>query len=304
MAYEKISWVNRAVERPMTYRMTDNGDGTVTLARAPGNVLVPGTPVNADNLNHMEAGIMAAEAAGEAAAARLERFSDGNRLHNSDFTQWVAQAGICADHGGETIYAGDRWELVSGTVTAAANDSGCGWGVVTLQGVIRQRVETPPARGCAVVATISGSAEIVYDAASGIVEITSAGAVLRWAGLYPGEEEPPVWMARGYENELLCCRRFFRTTGGGGVTGFLTAKVGYFSLPVEVGMRVTPTVVMRAAGSIRCAGKSITPTAITASGQAAGVIFLNVSYAEQTGVGNEAAVMTSTADLLLCADLG
>lgn len=63
MSYELVGWKNRAVEKPMTYTLTDNGDGTVTLARAPGEVYAAGTPVNADNLNHMDEGIRAIHAA-------------------------------------------------------------------------------------------------------------------------------------------------------------------------------------------------------------------------------------------------
>jgi hypothetical protein len=40
--------------------MQDNGDGTITLVPAEGNIAETGTPLTAANLNHMEAGIQAA----------------------------------------------------------------------------------------------------------------------------------------------------------------------------------------------------------------------------------------------------
>lgn len=57
MAYTKTNWKDRAVERPRTYRMQNNPDGTVTLIPMPGTVYEPGTPVNAPNLNKIEQGI-------------------------------------------------------------------------------------------------------------------------------------------------------------------------------------------------------------------------------------------------------
>lgn len=68
--YIPIGWKNRLVEKPMTYRMVNNGDGTITLTRESGEVYEEGTAVNADNLNHMEDGIRrAVEASGRAAIA-------------------------------------------------------------------------------------------------------------------------------------------------------------------------------------------------------------------------------------------
>jgi hypothetical protein len=60
MAYTPTTWKDRAVEKPRTYTMQENGDGTVTLIPTPGTVYEGGTPVNAGNLNHIEQGIAAA----------------------------------------------------------------------------------------------------------------------------------------------------------------------------------------------------------------------------------------------------
>ena len=57
MAYEKIAWKNREVEKPRTYTKVDNSDGTITLTPAEGNIIEPGTPIIADNMNHIEQGI-------------------------------------------------------------------------------------------------------------------------------------------------------------------------------------------------------------------------------------------------------
>jgi hypothetical protein len=54
MGYEKTQWQDRIVERPWTYQVQNNQDGTITLIPAPGTVIKDGTPVNAANLNHLE----------------------------------------------------------------------------------------------------------------------------------------------------------------------------------------------------------------------------------------------------------
>ncbi len=57
MAYIKNNWVDQSVERPKTYEMTNNADGSVTLIDSFGLVSELGTPVNADNMNHIEEGV-------------------------------------------------------------------------------------------------------------------------------------------------------------------------------------------------------------------------------------------------------
>lgn len=59
MAYIKNTWVDQKVERPRTYEMINNSDGSVTLVDSLGLVEELGTPVNADNMNHIEDGIAA-----------------------------------------------------------------------------------------------------------------------------------------------------------------------------------------------------------------------------------------------------
>lgn len=57
MAYVKNNWKDQEVERPRTYEMTNNADGSVTLIDSFGLVSEFGTAVNADNMNHIEEGI-------------------------------------------------------------------------------------------------------------------------------------------------------------------------------------------------------------------------------------------------------
>lgn len=57
MAYTPTVWTNREVEKPRTFTMVDNGDGTITLTPAEGTVITAGTPIDAVNMNKIENGL-------------------------------------------------------------------------------------------------------------------------------------------------------------------------------------------------------------------------------------------------------
>ncbi|MFC0653535.1 hypothetical protein ACFFF5_17765, partial [Lederbergia wuyishanensis] len=73
MLYVPNQWKNREVERPRTFSMQDNGDGTITLIPAEGAVIEAGTPIIASNMNNIEEGIVGAyQALDEHEAERLQ----------------------------------------------------------------------------------------------------------------------------------------------------------------------------------------------------------------------------------------
>ena len=47
-------WKDRIVEKPRTFNIQNNPDGTITLVPNPGAIVEEGTPVNATNLNGLE----------------------------------------------------------------------------------------------------------------------------------------------------------------------------------------------------------------------------------------------------------
>jgi hypothetical protein len=59
LSYTPTEWQDRIVEKPRTYHVQNNPDGTITLIPAPGTVVQEGTPVNAANLNKLEQGLVA-----------------------------------------------------------------------------------------------------------------------------------------------------------------------------------------------------------------------------------------------------
>jgi hypothetical protein len=54
LAYNPTEWTNREVEKPRTYTMQNNPDGTVTLVPAEGAIISAGTPIVAENMNKIE----------------------------------------------------------------------------------------------------------------------------------------------------------------------------------------------------------------------------------------------------------
>lgn len=61
MAYQPTDWKNREVERPRTFEMQNNPDGTITLIPSEGIVTEPGTPIMASNMNKIEGQLVALE---------------------------------------------------------------------------------------------------------------------------------------------------------------------------------------------------------------------------------------------------
>lgn len=57
MSYPRTKWNDHVVEFPNRYTEIDNGDGTITHDKAPGEIVQEGTPINATNLNNIEAGL-------------------------------------------------------------------------------------------------------------------------------------------------------------------------------------------------------------------------------------------------------
>ncbi|MGM9669715.1 MAG: hypothetical protein ACI3VZ_08185 [Faecousia sp.] len=137
--------------------------------------------------------------------AAVRKAAPYNYAHNSDFTQFVAQAGVGGLHGTQA-YAGDRWILDSGTVTGIANADGNGYKNIILNGTIRQKVENPPATGKAKVEMVSGTATVSYT--NGELTITSSGGVIKDV-LLCAAETLPEYQPKGYGAELAECQRYY-----------------------------------------------------------------------------------------------
>lgn len=167
-----------------------------------------------------------------------------NYIDNSDFTQFVAQAGIGGEHGNQA-YAGDRWILDSGAVTGEADANGNGYRNIQLNGIIRQIIANPPAEGTVFVEMISGTATAVYE--NGAVTITSAGGVIKSVDLFEGsftESNRPAHRSKGYGAELSECRRYFLPLNFGSPLYAYAVKINGENLGIFVPgepMRIPPS---------------------------------------------------------------
>lgn len=92
MPYTKKVWVDRTVERPLTYIQQDNGDGTITLIPSEGSIISAGTPITADNLNNIEDGIATLD---NEKAPKSSPIFDGNLTTSGKIT--TTFGGQCLD---------------------------------------------------------------------------------------------------------------------------------------------------------------------------------------------------------------
>lgn len=83
MAYEKTIWKNREVEKPRTFTMQNNPDGTITLIPAEGQIVEAGTPIIAVNMNNIEDGIEDAHDALDTHKADNTAHGVGNKIDKS-----------------------------------------------------------------------------------------------------------------------------------------------------------------------------------------------------------------------------
>lgn len=199
--------------------VSPDADGNVPLDAASVKALPigGGTMEGPINMNGQKlTGLNAPTADDEAATKKYaEDFANGvaaiyNYADNSDFTQFVAQAGVGGNHGTQA-YAGDRWILDSGTVTGSANSNGNGYSNIKLNGTIRQIVANPPDVGTVAVEMVSGTATAVYS--SGAVTITSNGGVIKNVRLFKGNytaDNMPAYQPTGYGAELAECWRYYK----------------------------------------------------------------------------------------------
>lgn len=186
-----------------------------------------------------------------------------NCVDNSDFTQFIAQAGIGGKHGNQA-YAGDRWILDSGTVTGDANENGNSYSNIKLNGTIRQIIANPPAVGSVFVEMVSGTATAAYQ--NGEVTITSNGGVLQNVLLCEGqytEANRPKYQSKGYTAELLECKRYFMRFKSYEIVG--NGIVGYGAgldiiVPIPVLVRTNPSFYGDINASVICKGQWLSLT--------------------------------------------
>ena len=113
MTYQPIKWKDRIVEKPNTFETKYNDDNTLTLIPDPGQVLQEGTPLTAENLNHIEKGLIGAYAQLEHCAKKddVAKISSGTPLFTSSTTEMtdVTKNYVNTTDGYLYIYSNGNW---------------------------------------------------------------------------------------------------------------------------------------------------------------------------------------------------
>lgn len=120
MAYKRLEFKNRSVERPRTYLVTENPDGSITLRDSFGQTYVEGTPLDAANMNYLEDGIAACGLTKYAATTTYDK----NELVVDGATGkiYVSQVG---NNKGTPLTNTSYWKLlVTGTLETARKING------------------------------------------------------------------------------------------------------------------------------------------------------------------------------------
>lgn len=113
MAYQPTTWTNREVERPRTFTMQNNADGTVTLIPAEGTIIEGGTPIVAENMNKIESGIVDVETKvddhkdilDQAQLTKITADSGGMKLNIQDTATSILTELVNQGQGFHTFYA-------------------------------------------------------------------------------------------------------------------------------------------------------------------------------------------------------
>lgn len=193
-----------------------------------------------------------------------------NQMDNSNFKNFISQAGILGRHGSE-VYVGDRWKAINIT-NATVSSNGLTLTTDKLSGFICQVV--PIKAGITYTAVIHGLGNNVQFAIAdrdikniynyrqsvlnGVMTLTftptddyiafmvyigftenGGSSTLEWTALYEGEytaETLPPYIPKGYAVELAECQRYYRRSWSGnisssGVIGFVKPQLD-FSIPI------------------------------------------------------------------------
>lgn len=217
--------------------------------------------------------------------ANLREAAPVNLLDNSNFTQFVAQAGLGGNHG-STVYAGDRWVLTNGTIAGSANSNGNGYTDISIthnsgnycdlmqKTPLYSQLEGQPctaaveyADGSKYIANFNmgqqGGAipigEMEFYSIPGnhfIFRVKDSETVsIKHLWAVPGtytEETMPEYRPKGYAGELLECQRYYIPIQLKAIAGYVgsTLQNATFKVQLPSQMRVKPTISIGIADSL------------------------------------------------------
>ena len=209
-----------------------------------------------------------------------------NLLDNSDFTRFIAQAGIMGTHGA-VPYAGDRWKMNGGTVTGVANAKGDGYTDITLQDsgridqivagidkyygqpmtaaiwlkngsvIVGSAIVNAPTEDYQTSISVGNDNTNIYlQATTGdarvyvfIIGTHGNSETVVAAALFPGSytaDTLPPYVPKGYASELAECQRYFWLCDN----SYFSEGCGYAFAPNECRFMISTPQTMRISPSI------------------------------------------------------
>ena len=256
-----------------------------------------------------------------------------NILDNGDFTNPVNQRGFVS---GDTIANGkyfiDRWRAYNGDVQPKMIGDGISFASGTIaQTLLKSNFIGKPitavmwcADGVKVVKSgivpesadwsnvinvssdVNGAQIVVTNTNDKLlVRVISNGVVIKHVALYDGEytlAAMPAYRTRGYVNELLECKRYFRVISGVNLVGLSTTSTATFSILLDVPMRIAPTVNIVNYGKIKVNGQEATPVDYRVVAQTVSGITIVVDHERLSNAANHTTCLTRDAKIELSAD--
>ena len=119
--YNRTDWKNREVEFPQRYILTENGDGTHTLRKSPGEVRQEGTPLSAGNLNNIESGVDAVSILAALLYSMFATSAEGTDQAMTTAQSAAEKANAAAKTAGTAAKAADK---AAGSAESAAKTAG------------------------------------------------------------------------------------------------------------------------------------------------------------------------------------
>ncbi len=263
-----------------------------------------------------------------------------NILDNSDFTHFIAQAGLGGNHG-NSVYAGDRWVMTDGSISGSASPDGLGFTDISISANKGSYCNLYQKLGN--FSAIQGDPYTValYDGSSiyvgnfkmgqqtglillGVISFYSTSgtnillripqgqtASIKWVMVIPGTytaDTLPNYPSKGYAEELAQCQMYYKEISLRGVTGFVDNVTTNATFKIsESEMRINPTAKILEVGNAilhtDALGSVVLPITSVVSVSDNGTV-VTIAFTQQSGaIAPYSAISVYSGSVALSADL-
>lgn len=277
---------------------------------------------------------------GAASLSDLRRSSTVNVLDNSDFTHFIAQAGLGGKHG-NSVYAGDRWVMTDGSINGNTSPDGFGFTDISISAnkgsycnLYQKLGNFSAIQGAPyTVALYDGSGIYVGNFKMGqqtgpimlgVINFFSTSgtnvllripqgqtASIKWVMVIPGTytaDTLPNYPSKGYAAELAQCQMYYKEISLRGVTGFVDNVTTNATFKIsESEMRINPTAKILETGNAilqtDALGSVVLPITSVVSVSDNGTV-VTIAFTQQSyAIGAYSAISVYSGSVALSADL-